>query len=206
MKADSIKATRTKVFNLANKLTLSRIFIVIPIVVLLYFQNKAFCLLATILFILGAVTDAIDGHIARKEQMVTSFGKFLDPLADKLLICSVLVMFVELGWVQAWITIIIICRELLVTGLRAMAAEKGVVIAADKYGKAKTIVQTMAIIPLTLHYPWFGFDPNPLGRFLLYIALILTVTSGANYLWSSHKHWLVEHERPMPPPAPDSDT
>ena len=185
-------------FNLANKLTLSRIFIVIPIVVLLYFNNKAFCLLATILFILGALTDAIDGHIARKEKMVTSFGKFLDPLADKLLICSILFMFVELGWVQAWITIIIICRELLVTGLRAMAADQGVVIAADRYGKAKTIVQTLALIPLTLHYPWFGFDPNPLGMILLYAALILTVVSGANYLWAFHKHWLVEQEQPPP--------
>lgn len=190
--------------NLANKLTLSRIFIVIPIVTLLYFQNKAFCLLATILFILGAATDAIDGHIARKGKMVTSFGKFLDPLADKLLICSILIMFVELGWVQAWVTIIIICRELLVTGLRAMAADKGVVIAADKYGKAKTIVQIMALIPLTLHYPWFGFDPNPLGIFLLYAALILTVVSGANYLWAFHKHWLVEYEQPTPPPASDT--
>lgn len=188
-------------FNLANKITLSRIFIVIPIVALLYFHNKVFCLLATILFILGAATDAIDGHIARKGKMVTSFGKFLDPLADKLLICSILIMFVQLGWVQAWITIVIICRELLVTGLRAMAADQGVVIAADRYGKAKTVVQIMALIPLTLHYPWFGFDPNPLGMVLMYAALILTVASGANYLWSFHGHWMVEHNQP-----PTSDT
>lgn len=202
MRQHTIKAARSQVFNLANKITLSRIFIVIPIVILLYFQNKLFCLLATILFILGAVTDALDGHIARKEKMVTSFGKFLDPLADKLLICSLLIMFVQLGWVQAWVTIIIICRELLVTGLRAMAADQGVVIAADKYGKAKTIVQIMALIPLTLHYPWFGFDPNPLGMILLYIALILTVVSGANYLWAFHNHWLVEQKQP---PAPEDE-
>lgn len=188
-------------FNLANKITLSRIFIVIPIVALLYFHNKVFCLLATILFILGAATDAIDGHIARKGKMVTSFGKFLDPLADKLLICSILIMFVQLGWVQAWITIIIICRELLVTGLRAMAADQGVVIAADRYGKVKTVVQIMALIPLTLHYPWFGFDPNPLGMVLMYAALVLTVASGANYLWAFHGHWMVEHKKP-----PSSDT
>ncbi len=199
MRKYTVNAARSQVFNLANKITLSRIFIVIPIVILLYFQNKAFCLLATILFILGAATDAIDGHIARKEKMVTSFGKFLDPLADKLLICSILIMFVQLGWVQAWVTIIIICREMLVTGLRAMAADQGVVIAADKYGKAKTIVQILALIPLTLHYPWFGFDPTPLGEVLLYIALALTVISGANYLWGFHNHWMVEHKRPSPP-------
>ncbi len=191
-------------FNLANKLTLSRVVIVIPIVILLYFPNKVFCLLATVLFMLGAITDMLDGHIARKEKMVTSFGKFLDPLADKLLICSILIMFVYLEWVPAWVTIIIVCRELLVTGLRAMAADAGVVIAADRYGKAKTIVQSLALIPLTIHYPWFGFDPNPLGMVLLYIALALTIISGANYLWSFHKHWLVDREQPGQPPTEDS--
>ena len=176
-------------FNLANKLTLSRIFIVIPIVVLLYFNNEAFCLLATILFILGALTDAIDGHIARKEKMVTSFGKFLDPLADKILIASVLIMLVELNWIPAWIAIIVIVRELLVTGLRAIAADKGQVIAADKYGKMKTIMQSVALVPLIYHYPVFGVDAAKLGFVLLLVAVVLTLYSGWNYLYSFYRVW-----------------
>ena len=112
-------------FNLANQLTLARIFFVVPIILLLYFPGKITCFLAAVLFGIASLTDFLDGHIARKGNMVTSFGKFLDPLADKLLICSILIMFVELGWVPAWVTIIIIGRELAVTGLRAMALDEG---------------------------------------------------------------------------------
>lgn len=89
-------------FNLANQLTLARIFFVVPIILLLYFPGKITCFLAAVLFGIASLTDFLDGHIARKGNMVTSFGKFLDPLADKLLICSILIMFVELGWVPAW--------------------------------------------------------------------------------------------------------
>jgi CDP-diacylglycerol--glycerol-3-phosphate 3-phosphatidyltransferase len=109
-------------------------------------------------------------------------GKFLDPLADKLLVASALIMLVKLGWVEAWISITIVSREILVTGLRAIAADQGLVIAADKYGKLKTIVQTVALCPLILHYKWWGFDPNLLGQVLIYLALILTLFSGVNYL------------------------
>ena len=159
------------------------------IVVLLYFENSITCLLACISFILASLTDLVDGHIARRSNMVTSFGKFLDPLADKVLISSVLIMLVYLGWVDAWIAIVIICRELIITGLRAIAADEGVVIAADRFGKWKTILQILALIPLILHYAWFGLNPIPLGQFLLYIAVALTVFSGANYLHSFHRHW-----------------
>ena len=107
-------------FNLANQLTLARIFFVVPIILLLYFPGKITCFLAAVLFGIASLTDFLDGHIARKGNMVTSFGKFLDPLADKLLICSILIMFVELGWVPAWVTVVIIGRELAVTGLRAI--------------------------------------------------------------------------------------
>lgn len=176
--------------NLANKITLGRVLFVPVIIVLLHYPNKIFCLLATICLLLASLTDILDGYIARREGQVTSFGKFLDPLADKLLVCSILVMLTRLDWIAAWITIVIIGRELLVTGLRAMAADQGVVIAADKYGKLKTITQTVALILLTLHYPWFGLDPIPLGEVVLYIALAITVFSGANYLRVFHIHWL----------------
>lgn len=178
------------IFNLPNKITLSRILMVPVIVVLLYFENKYTCLLACLGFILASATDLLDGHIARRSNMITSFGKFLDPLADKVLISSVLVMLVSLDRVAAWITIIIICRELIITGLRAIAADEGVVIAADTFGKWKTILQMCALVPLILHYSWFGLTPVPLGQFLLYIAVALTVFSGVNYLRTFHRHWL----------------
>lgn len=177
-------------FNLANRITLARVVMIPLIIVLLYFPGRTTCLIAVLLFCVASLTDLLDGHIARKENMVTSFGKFLDPLADKLLICSVLIMLVDLNWIAAWIGIVIICRELVVTGLRAMAADEGIVIAADKYGKLKTVVQILALIPLMLHFPWFGFDPLPLGQFMLYIALALTVFSGFNYLNGFYRSWL----------------
>ncbi len=176
-------------FNLANQLTLVRIFFVIPIIFLLHWPGKFACFLAALLFGVASFTDFLDGHVARKSDMVTSFGKFLDPLADKLLICSMLIMFTRLGWVPAWVTIIIIGRDLAVTGLRAIAADEGVVIAADKYGKLKTVMQIVAIIPLTLHHPVLGINFHMIGLFLLYIALALTVFSGWNYFMGFYANW-----------------
>lgn len=176
-------------FNLANQISLSRIFFVIPIVGLLYFDNRLTALIATVLFGLASFTDYLDGHVARRENMVTSFGKFLDPLADKILICSILIMFVSMGRVPAWVVILIIGRELAVTGLRAMAIDEGIVIAADKYGKIKTVMQILAIIPLLLYYPFLGINFYIIGLVLLYIALILTLFSGGNYFLNFYKNW-----------------
>jgi CDP-diacylglycerol--glycerol-3-phosphate 3-phosphatidyltransferase len=170
-------------FNIANNLTLARILAVPFLILLLYFPTRLTCLLAMLLFILASLTDLFDGFLARKYNLVTSLGKFLDPLADKLLIISVLIMLVQTGWLEAWIVIIIVGRETTVTGLRAIAAEKGQVIAADRYGKLKTIFQVLAICPLILHYSWWGFNPAPLGNLLILVALILTVFSGGNYLF-----------------------
>ncbi len=180
--------------NLANMLTLARIFAVPVIVVLLYMEQALQTVLLAYLsagvFALASLTDMADGYIARRQNLITNLGKFLDPLADKLLISSVLVMLVQLGWVEAWIVVVIICRELAVTGMRGVAADRGVVIAADRYGKLKTIAQSIALVPLLMHYPLFGFDPAPLGMFVLYIALALTVFSGGNYLYNFYKNWL----------------
>ena len=180
-------------FNLANKLTLARILAAPVLVVLLYFPpNKVISLVAALVFVSASLTDIFDGLVARHRKQVTNFGKFLDPLADKILICSVLIMLVRLEWVQAWIAIVIISREIAVTGLRAAAADKGLVMAADRFGKAKTIFQVVALIPLVLHYSWWGFDPRDTGLVLLYAALFLTVFSGANYLYNFYKNWLNE--------------
>lgn len=180
--------------NLANTLTLARIFAVPFIVVLLYlersYQTAFLAYAAAGVFALASLTDMADGYVARRQNLITNLGKFLDPLADKLLISSVLIMLVALGWVDAWIVVVIVCRELAVTGMRGVAADKGVVIAADRYGKMKTIAQSLALGPLLAHYPIFGFDPAPLGLAILYLALALTVFSGANYLYNFYRNWL----------------
>ncbi|MDQ7032036.1 MAG: CDP-diacylglycerol--glycerol-3-phosphate 3-phosphatidyltransferase [Desulfonauticus sp.] len=174
-------------FNWANKITFFRIACVPLVVVLLYFPGKITCLLAMGIFILAALSDLLDGFVARRYNLVTNMGRFLDPLADKLLIMAALIMLSYLHWLEVWIVIAIVEREIMVTGLRSIAMDKGVVIAADKYGKLKTIFQILALCPLILHYPWFGLDPRPLGLVLIYIALFLTLFSGLNYVYKFYK-------------------
>jgi CDP-diacylglycerol--glycerol-3-phosphate 3-phosphatidyltransferase len=174
-------------FNLANKITLLRILMVPLVILLLYFEGPVACMLAALAFIFASITDWVDGYIARRENMVTSMGKFLDPLADKVLICSVLIMFVKLDWASAWVVILMVCRELVVTGLRAMAIDKNITLAADKFGKAKTVMQMLAAVPLMLHYPIFGVTLWPVGEYLLYLALILALISGVNYCYDFYR-------------------
>jgi len=186
---------------LPNTLTLTRILAAPIIVLLLYCELwlgwKFGSMLAAIVFMLASLTDMFDGMIARQQNLITNLGKFLDPLADKLLICSVLIMLVRMGpeWkVPAWVVIIIVAREIAVTGMRAIAAEKGDVIPADKFGKMKTIVQSLALAPLLWHYPLFGINLVLVGQVLLYTALVLTVFSGANYLYNFYRNWLMNEE------------
>jgi len=143
--------------------------------------------LAMLIFILAALSDLLDGFIARRYNLVTNMGKFLDPLADKMLVLAALVMLTKLDWLEAWIVILIIEREIMVTGLRAIAMEKGIVIAADRFGKIKTILQIVALCPLILHYTWFGYDPRWLGMVLIYIALLVTIFSGLNYVYKFYQ-------------------
>ncbi|MBQ1419852.1 MAG: CDP-diacylglycerol--glycerol-3-phosphate 3-phosphatidyltransferase, partial [Desulfovibrio sp.] len=121
--------------TLATKITLMRVILVPVVVALLYFEGVITCRLAALAFILASITDWLDGYIARSCHMVSNMGKFLDPLADKVLICSVLIMLVMLGWAPAWVVIVIVSRELIVTGLRTIAIDEGIVLAADRYGK-----------------------------------------------------------------------
>ncbi|QLA16169.1 CDP-diacylglycerol--glycerol-3-phosphate 3-phosphatidyltransferase [Desulfolutivibrio sulfoxidireducens] len=173
-------------FNAANNLTLARVAVVPVLVVMLSFPGRLMCLAAMLLFIVAAITDIFDGYIARRFNLVTTMGKFLDPLADKLLVASVLVMLAGQGFIPAWVAVVIICREIAVTGLRAVAADMGVIIAADAFGKLKTVLQAVALCPLILHYSWYGLDPAPFGMVLLYVALVLTVGSGVNYFFNFH--------------------
>lgn len=151
--------------------------------------GKWTCFIAGLLFAIAGFTDLIDGYLARKDNQITSLGKFLDPLADKILVSSILVMLVQIGWIPGWIAIIIICRDVMVTGLRAIAADEGVVLAADKYGKLKTVMQLVALEPLILHYDFLGLPMHSIGMFFLYVALILTVYSGCNYFFNFYRDW-----------------
>lgn len=185
--------------NLPNQLTLSRILTVPVIVVLLMYEGKWTCFAAGLVFAVAGFTDLIDGYLARKDNQITSLGKFLDPLADKMLVSSVLIMLVQLGWVPGWVAIIIICRDVMVMGLRAVAADDGIVIAADKYGKFKTVLQLVALEPLILHYDLLGLPVHAIGLTLLYISLVLTVFSGCNYFVGFYRQWrdnITEARRP----------
>lgn len=173
--------------NLANKLTMLRVAIVPFFVVAMTFSEH---LIALILFAAASITDMLDGKIARKYNMVTDFGKFLDPLADKILVAGALICMVELGYTAAWLVWLIIAREFLVSGLRLIAAEseKKLVIAANIWGKLKTASTMAAIcIILALHILVDCGAPVPfvplISDILMYICTILTVISGAIYLY-----------------------
>ena len=138
--------------------------------------------MASLLFSIASITDWFDGYLARKQKSVTSLGKFLDPLADKLLVMATMVMLIPLGRIEAWIVVVIIAREIAITGLRGIATTEGIIIAASKLGKYKTGFQIAALIGLTLHYEYYGFDFHFYGTILLWIALVFTLWSGYEYL------------------------
>ena len=168
--------------NLPNKLTTFRV-ILIPFFVFFllapYFEGYG-NYIALVIFIVASLTDFLDGKIARKYNLVTNFGKFMDPLADKLLVCSALICLIALDRIPAWIVIVIISREFIISGFRLIAADNGVVIAASYWGKFKTTFQMLMVIVLILNIdiPFFQI----LGVILTYVALILTVVSLIDYI------------------------
>lgn len=170
-----------KYWSFPNHLTLYRIATIPVLVVLLLFSNKVCAFLAAIVFSAASLTDILDGLLARRRGLESTLGKLLDPLADKLLISAALIMLISHGRVQAWMAFIIIAREIAVTGFRGILSEKGVVMGATKLGKYKTAFQIAAIIPLLIHYTYFDIDFHAVGLVLLWIALILTMWSGARY-------------------------
>lgn len=184
--------------NLPNKLTFIRLLLIpfflfltaVPLdwgtVELLGSEMNLAYLIATIIFIVASFTDWLDGYIARRDNLVTNFGKFADPLADKLLVSAALIMLIELGKAPAWVVVVIISRELAVTGLRLLLVEEGgTVLAAEWPGKIKTVTQMFAIIFLMVNdFPlaWTGI---PIGTILLYISLFFTVYSGIDYFYNA---------------------
>ena len=170
-----------KVLSHPNTLTLFRIIAVPIIVILMLFPNRICTWAAALLFSAAAITDYLDGYIARTRGLVSNLGKVMDPVADKLLVSSAFIMLTALGWVPAWMVCIIVGREIAVTGLRNIIAEKGEDVSASSLGKYKTGFQIAAIIPLLIHYPFFGLDVQAVGRFFLWGALVFTLWSGADY-------------------------
>lgn len=172
--------------NLPNKLTTLRV-IMIPFFVFFFLwqngENRTFRMIALALFIIASLTDLLDGKIARKYNLVTNFGKFMDPLADKLLVCSALICLIELNALPAWMVIIIISREFIISGFRLIASDNGVVIAASYWGKFKTTFQMVSVVLLILDIPALAF----VTTICVWIALVLTIVSLVDYIYKNHK-------------------
>ncbi len=180
--------------NLPNRLTLARIFLIPVFMVFLllrlpkgeqFFVTQDY--VAAAIFILAAITDGLDGYVARKRKQVTRLGQFMDPLADKLLVSAALISLVELQLVPAWIAWVILGREFAVTGLRAIAAADKVVIPASKLGKVKTVTQIIAISAYLLHDWPLSLLGIKISSWFIYIALVFTVISGLDYLIKARK-------------------
>ena len=178
--------------NLPNMLTLGRIACVPLVLLLLFSDSRQSGFWAATIFSVACVTDWLDGYLARKWEIVTVMGKFLDPLADKLIVVAALIMMIPLGRVPAWAVFLIIARDTLIGGLRSVASSEGIVISASDLGKYKTILQMVAIIALLLHYDYywlfglhcelFHVDMHFVGTVFFYASLALTLWSGADYL------------------------
>lgn len=170
-----------QISNLPNTLSIIRLALTPAVVICLYFPGRLGSFLAALFFGLAAITDLLDGFCARRYKVVTPLGKFLDPLADKLLVSATMIMLVTLERVPAWIVILIITREMAVTGLRGIAVVEGKIVEVSSMGKYKTIFQSVALICLCLHYRYLRVDFHAVGIVYLWGALILTMWSGWLY-------------------------
>ncbi len=194
------RTLRKEALTVPNLLTLGRIALIPVFLVFLCRDTPLASFIAACLFLLAGLTDVIDGFVARRWQLVTILGKFLDPIADKLLVMAALVMLQSLGRVPAWVVIIILARELIITALRTLAMSEGVVISAGQGGKWKTGIQIIGLIALIIHYPYLvdflvtevTLDFNRVGLWLIYISLIPMVWSAAQYFWG---FWLAVEEK-----------
>jgi len=176
-----IAPEKREVFNLPNTISMLRIGVIPVLFFLLLDPGKIMSLVIATLFIAAALTDLLDGYIARKYQIVTTMGKFLDPIADKLIVNTAMIMMIPIDRIPAWIVAVIVIRDFAVDGIRNIASSSGIVIQASPLGKRKTLCQIFAVSALMIHYPFIGADAHIVGMVILYIALILTVVSGTEY-------------------------
>lgn len=176
------------IINLPNAITLLRIGIIPALFFLLFEPGQMWSLIIAGLFIAAALTDLLDGYIARKYQIVTKVGKFLDPIADKLIINTAMILMIPIQRIPAWIVALIIIRDFVVDGIRAIASSEGIVIDASNLGKRKTLCQIFAISALIINYPFLGANAHIVGIAILYIALWLTIYSGIDYLIKFYRY------------------
>ncbi|MGB7605162.1 MAG: CDP-diacylglycerol--glycerol-3-phosphate 3-phosphatidyltransferase [Lutisporaceae bacterium] len=180
--------------NIANKITLLRI-AMIPIFMIFMLVKFPFHMeVALAVFLIASLTDKLDGHIARKYNLITDFGKFMDPLADKLLVTGAFVILIQLGRIDAWIVFVILAREFAITGLRSIASAQNIVIAASNFGKLKTVSQIVAICILMLNNFPFSLLNLPVDIIAVYVTLIITIWSGLDYF---SKNMLVLNPRKL---------
>jgi CDP-diacylglycerol--glycerol-3-phosphate 3-phosphatidyltransferase len=175
---------KNMVRHLPNVLTLGRMVLVPPIIILLFFPGKFTSALAAFIFLIASLTDFFDGFVARRFGVESSFGKFLDPIADKVLVTATLIMLINLGRVPAWVVMLIISREIAVSALRSISRSWDTVLSPSPIGKLKAVFQFAAIVPLIIHYKYnifFPIDFHIIGMFLIYTALVLTLWSGIDY-------------------------
>ena len=183
------RSLRQEALNLPNAITLTRIAAIPVFLWFTYYESRVDSFIAAVLYAVTGATDFLDGWVARRRNLVTVIGKFLDPLADKLIVMAALVMLVHLGRVAAWVCIVVLAREFIVTGLRTIAMSEGIVIAAGQEGKHKTAFQVAGITFLLLHYTYpidavlfsFYLDANRVGTWLVYVSIFFSVWSAVSY-------------------------
>lgn len=178
---DGNMRNRREILNLPNTITLARISVVPFLFFLLMSPGPFWSLVLAALFVIASITDLLDGFIARKYNLITTMGKFLDPLADKLIVNTAMILMIPIGRIDAWIVVMIIMRDLIVDGIRSIASSEGIYIQASVLGKQKTLAQIIAVTALMIHYPFFGLDAHFVGTVVLYVALLLTIYSGLDY-------------------------
>jgi CDP-diacylglycerol--glycerol-3-phosphate 3-phosphatidyltransferase len=185
----SARSLRREAVNLPNAITLARVAMIPVILWFTYHESRVDSFIAAVLYAITGATDFLDGWVARRKGLVTVIGKFFDPLADKLIVMAALVMLVHLGRVAAWVVIVVMAREFIVTGLRTIAMSEGIVIAAGQEGKHKASFQVVGITFLLLHYGYpvdaglfaFEFDGNKVGTTLLFVSILFSVWSMVDY-------------------------
>lgn len=176
-----LASAEREIINLPNAITLLRIGVIPVLFFLLASPSEMWSSVIAVIFVCAALTDLLDGYIARKYQIVTTMGKFLDPVADKIIVNTAMILMIPTGRIPAWMVAIIIIRDFVVDGMRSIASSEGVVIDASNLGKQKTLCQIFALTALMIHFPIFGVDAHAVGIAVLYVALFLTLYSGADY-------------------------
>jgi len=176
-----IAPEKRKIINLPNCITMVRISFIPVLFLLLLSPGQTMSLVLAFLFIAVSFTDLLDGYVARKYKIVTTMGKFLDPIADKLVINTAMILMIPIGRIPAWVVAIIVIRDFAVDGIRNIASAEGMIIQASPLGKRKTLCQIFAVSALMIHYPFFGIDAHAVGTVILYLALLLTLISGVDY-------------------------